>query len=150
MIDMQWREHLMHLDHLRQVIGLRGYGQRDPLNEYKSEAFELFSGLVAHLREQVTSQLMRIQVVFQQPEPSELPPMFAQHLDPATGENEIGPGQGGGFGSALGFAAAAAPSAPVAGRDPSDPSSWGRVGRNEPCPCGSGKKFKHCHGQFVA
>ncbi|MET0744696.1 MAG: preprotein translocase subunit SecA, partial [Microvirga sp.] len=149
-LDHLWREHLVTLDHLRQVIGWRGYAQRDPLNEYKSEAFELFNGLVAHLREQVTSQLMRIQVVFQPPEPSELPPMFAQHLDPATGENEMGSGQGAGFGSALGFAAAAAPSAPVEGRDPNDPTTWGRVGRNEPCPCGSGKKFKHCHGQFVA
>jgi preprotein translocase subunit SecA len=148
-LDHLWREHLVTLDHLRQVIGWRGYAQRDPLNEYKSEAFELFNGLVAHLREQVTGQLMRIQVVFQQPEPSELPPMFAQHLDPATGENEMDPGQGG-FGSSLGFAAVAAPSAPVGGRDPNDPSTWGRVGRNEPCPCGSGKKFKHCHGQFVA
>ncbi|MBM6593389.1 preprotein translocase subunit SecA [Microvirga pudoricolor] len=149
-LDHLWREHLVTLDHLRQVIGWRGLAQRDPLNEYKSEAFELFNGLVAHLREQVTGQLMRIQVVFQQPEPAELPPMFAQHLDPATGENEFDAPQGGGFGSALGYAAAAAPSVPVEARDPNDPATWGRVGRNEPCPCGSGKKFKHCHGQFVA
>lgn len=151
-LDHLWREHLVTLDHLRQVIGWRGMAQRDPLNEYKSEAFELFNNLVGHLREQVTGQLMRIQVVFQQPEQQELPPMFAQHLDPATGENEFDLAQGAGFGagSALGYAAAAAPTAPVESRDPNDPSSWGRVGRNEPCPCGSGKKFKHCHGQFVA
>ena len=150
-LDHLWREHLVTLDHLRQVIGWRGMAQRDPLNEYKSEAFELFNNLVGHLREQVTGQLMRIQVVFQQPEQQELPPMFAQHLDPATGENEFDLAQGSGFGagSALGYAAAT-PSAPVEARDPNDPSSWGRVGRNEPCPCGSGKKFKHCHGQFVA
>ncbi|RDI61842.1 preprotein translocase subunit SecA [Microvirga subterranea] len=151
-LDHLWREHLVTLDHLRQVIGWRGLAQRDPLNEYKSEAFELFNNLVGHLREQVTGQLMRIQVVFQQPEQQELPPMFAQHLDPATGENEFDMPQGAGFGagSSLGFAAAAAPTSPVEARDPNDPSSWGRVGRNEPCPCGSGKKFKHCHGQFVA
>jgi preprotein translocase subunit SecA len=150
-LDHLWREHLVTLDHLRQVIGWRGMAQRDPLNEYKSEAFELFNALVGHLREQVTGQLMRIQVVFQQPEPEGLPPMFAQHLDPATGENEFDMPQGAGFGtgSPLGMAAAA-PSAPVEARDPNNPSTWGRVGRNEPCPCGSGKKFKHCHGQFVA
>ncbi|MBM1173970.1 preprotein translocase subunit SecA [Microvirga arabica] len=150
-LDHLWREHLVTLDHLRQVIGWRGMAQRDPLNEYKSEAFELFNALIGHLREQVTGQLMRIQVVFQQPEPQELPPMFAQHLDPATGENEFDRPQGAGFGAgpALGFAAAAV-TEPTPSRDPNDPSSWGRVSRNEPCPCGSGKKFKHCHGQFVA
>lgn len=141
-LDHLWREHLVTLDHLRQVIGWRGLAQRDPLNEYKAEAFELFNGLVGHLREQVTGQLMRIQVVFQQPEPAELPPMFAQHLDPATGENELALPPGA---SSLGLSASAG-----SARDPNDPSSWGRVGRNEPCPCGSGKKFKHCHGQFVA
>jgi preprotein translocase subunit SecA len=147
-LDHLWREHLVTLDHLRQVIGWRGLAQRDPLNEYKSEAFELFNGLVGHLGEQVTGQLMRIQVVFQQPEPAELPPMFAQHLDPATGENEIA---GGSLGAALGFGATAAPlAAHSPQRDPTDPSTWGRVGRNESCPCGSGRKFKHCHGQFVA
>jgi len=147
-LDHLWREHLVTLDHLRQVIGWRGMAQRDPLNEYKSEAFDLFNDLVGRLREQVTGQLMRIQVVFQQPEQQELPPMFAQHLDPATGENEFDMPQGAGLGAApaLGFAASEAGST----RDPNDPSTWGRVGRNEPCPCGSGKKFKHCHGQFVA
>jgi preprotein translocase subunit SecA len=151
-LDHLWREHLVTLDHLRQVIGWRGLAQRDPLNEYKSEAFELFNGLIGHLREQVTGQLMRIQVVFQQPEPQELPPMFAQHLDPATGENEFDLARGGAFGAgpALGYAATAAGTDPVPARDPNDPSTWGRVSRNEPCPCGSGKKFKHCHGQFVA
>ncbi len=106
MLDHLWREHLVTLDHLRQVIGWRGYAQRDPLNEYKSEAFELFNNLVGHLREQVTGQLMRVEVVFQQPEPAELPPMFGQHLDPATGENEMA---GLRFGSPMGFGATAAP-----------------------------------------
>ena len=150
-LDHLWREHLVTLDHLRQVIGWRGLAQRDPLNEYKSEAFELFNTMIGHLREQVTGQLMRIQVVFQQPEPQQLPPMFAQHLDPATGENEFDLAQGNAFGAgqALGFTAAAATDQ-ASHRDPNDPSTWGRVSRNEPCPCGSGKKFKHCHGQFVA
>jgi len=148
-LDHLWREHLVTLDHLRQVIGWRGYAQRDPLNEYKSEAFDLFNGLVGRLREQVTGQLMRIEVVFQQPEP-ELPAMFAQHLDPVTGENELEMAEGPAFGAgpAFGFASADVATAPMPGRDPNAPQTWGRVGRNEPCPCGSGKKFKHCHGRF--
>jgi preprotein translocase subunit SecA len=151
-LDHLWREHLVTLDHLRQVIGWRGYAQRDPLNEYKSEAFELFNELVGHLRQHVTGQLMRIEVVFQPPEPEGLPPMFAQHLDPATGENELayeGSGSFGGAGPALGYAAEAlGTDTAVLERDPRNPASWGKVGRNEACPCGSGKKYKHCHGRF--
>jgi preprotein translocase subunit SecA len=151
-LDHLWREHIVTLDHLRQVIGWRGYAQRDPLNEYKSEAFDLFNELIGHLREQVTGQLMRIEVVFQPPEP-ELPAMFAQHLDPVTGENELSGPQGGGFGAApaLAYASAAGgeADADVLERDPRDPTSWGKVGRNELCPCGSGKKYKHCHGRFA-
>ena len=141
MLDHLWREHLVTLDHLRQVIGWRGYAQRDPLNEYKSEAFELFDGLIARLREAVTAQLMRIEVSFDQPQEPQLPPMQAMHLDPLTGENEFAAAD-----SAFGFVAddGAAPQ-----RDPGNPESWGKVGRNEACPCGSGKKFKHCHGQFA-
>jgi preprotein translocase subunit SecA len=162
-LDHLWREHLVTLDHLRQVIGWRGYAQRDPLNEYKSEAFELFNELVGHLRQNVTGQLMRIEVVFQPPEPEGLPPMFARHLDPATGENELalangdgagflgghGTGSFGGAGPALGYAAQEmSADTAVLERDPTDPASWGKVGRNEACPCGSGKKYKHCHGRF--
>ena len=162
-LDHLWREHLATLDHLRQVIGWRGFAQRDPLNEYKSEAFDLFNSLVASLREQVTGQLSRIEIVFQEPEQGgsaspfsetpTLPPMFAQHLDPVTGENEFAGGSGsdGGGGPAYGFAAQGlAADGAVLERDPSDPATWGRVGRNEPCPCGSGKKFKHCHGSYQA
>jgi preprotein translocase subunit SecA len=151
-LDHLWREHLVTLDHLRQVIGWRGYAQRDPLNEYKSEAFDLFNSLVGHLREQVTAQLMRIEVVFQQPEPQGLPPMFAQHLDPVTGENELALPEGAAFGAgpAAGYAAHDVATVPAEARDPNNPTTWGRVGRNEPCPCGSGKKYKHCHGRFVA
>ncbi len=159
-LDHLWREHLVTLDHLRQVIGWRGIAQRDPLNEYKSEAFELFNGLVASLREQVTGQLSRIEIMFQDPDqapPMEspaLPPMFAQHLDPVTGENEMdydGTGSTGGGGPAYGFAAQSlSADAAVLERDPTDETTWGRVGRNEPCPCGSGKKYKHCHGSYQA
>ena len=149
-LDHLWREHLVTLDHLRQVIGWRGFAQRDPLNEYKSEAFELFNELITRLREAVTGQLMRIEVVFQEPEPEGLPPMFAQHLDPITGENEFATGGSAGLGSP-GFLGALGGglgdgSELTNGRDPRDPSSWGKVGRNEPCPCGSGAKYKKCHG----
>jgi preprotein translocase subunit SecA len=149
-LDHLWREHLVVLDHLRQVIGWRGLAQRDPLNEYKSEAFELFDGLITRLREMVTSQLNRIEVARERPPEPQLPPMQAMHLDPATGENELALAQinarieAGDFSpQALGVVE------PVANRDPNDPESWGRVGRNEPCPCGSGKKYKHCHGAFA-
>jgi preprotein translocase subunit SecA len=144
-LDHLWREHLVTLDHLRQVIGWRGMAQRDPLNEYKAEAFELFRELIAKWHGAVIAQMSRIEVRFQQPEPP--PPMQYQHLDPATGENEypFGP-----IAEPVGATlAAAASGVAVAERDPKNPSSWGRVGRNEPCPCGSGKKFKHCHGQVV-
>ena len=136
-LDHLWREHLVMLEHLRQVIGLRGYGQRDPLNEYKAEAFSLFEAMIAHLREAVTAQLMRVEVVPPQQEPEPLPFMEAQKLDPTTGENEMA------------LAPALAGSSDVAvERNPKDPTSWGKVGRNEECPCGSGKKYKHCHGKF--
>ncbi|HSZ53015.1 MAG TPA: preprotein translocase subunit SecA, partial [Caulobacteraceae bacterium] len=88
MVDMQWREHLTHLDHLRNVIGLRGYGQRDPLNEYKTEAFTLFQGLMGDLRQEVTRWLMTVEFRFAEPEPPPVTPAWEVHLDPTTGENE--------------------------------------------------------------
>jgi preprotein translocase subunit SecA len=142
-LDQLWREHLLMLEHLRQVIGLRGYGQRDPLNEYKAEAFNLFETMIQNLREAVTSQLMRVEIV-QQPaqEPPPLPYMEAHKVDATTGEDELA------FADATVSYGAATATAP-ASRDRNDPSSWGKVGRNEPCPCGSGKKFKHCHGKYA-
>ena len=164
-LDHLWREHLVMLDHLRQVIGLRGYGQRDPLNEYKAEAFSLFEAMSQNLREAVTAQLMRVEILPQPPEQQmmPLPAMEAHKIDPTTGEDEMalamagaetlarhGIGGGASVGSAAGGAAAArnAP-VPAAERNPQDPTSWGKVGRNEACPCGSGKKFKHCHGKYA-
>ena len=142
-LDHLWREHLVMLEHLRQVVGLRGYAQRDPLNEYKSEAFHLFETMIASLREAVTAQLMRVEVTQGPPpeEPERLPYMEAHKIDPATGEDEM----------AMADAAAAAFNAPRVvpeARNPKDPATWGKVGRNEICPCGSGKKYKHCHGRF--
>jgi preprotein translocase subunit SecA len=129
-LDHLWREHLVNLDHLRSVIGFRGYAQRDPLQEYKQEAFELFQALLGNLRQAVTSQLMRVEIRREEPRQQPAPPQGTpHHIDAATGEDE--------------FANDAA-----AGRDPGEAEGWGKVARNEPCPCGSGKKYKHCHGRF--
>ncbi|AWI58495.1 preprotein translocase subunit SecA [Sinorhizobium fredii] len=136
-LDHLWREHIVNLDHLRSVIGFRGYAQRDPLQEYKSEAFELFQALLVNLRQAVSAQLMRVELVRETPqEPQPLPPMQGHHIDPLTGEDD--------------FAEAPLLAIAPADRNPAEPSSWGKVARNEPCPCGSGKKYKHCHGIYEA
>ena len=141
-IDMNWREHLAALDHLRQTIGLRGYAQRNPLNEYKTEAFAMFEHLLNKLRSDVSQRLALFQLVDQQPplpaapEPAEMQEI---HEDPQTGRNEMGdPGA---------EPSAASNQAPrQVAFNPKDPSTWGKTPRNAPCPCGSGKKYKHCHG----
>jgi preprotein translocase subunit SecA len=155
--DQVWKEHLLALDHLRQGIGLRAYGQRDPLNEYKSEAFILFNSMLSELRERVTSLLMRVELRPDAPPPLPEPVrvMDLRHPDPAMAELEMaGAGAAappGGYAAdgAAGWAAArpAAPGPAAEGMDPRDPSTWGRVSRNAACPCGSGRKFKHCHGR---
>jgi preprotein translocase subunit SecA len=137
-LDQLWREHLIMLDHLRQVIGLRGYGQRDPLQEYKTEAFSLFETMIGTLREAVTAQLMRVEIVPPEEQAPVLPAMEAHKFDPNTGEDE------------LAFAnVSLVPQQASTDRDPKNPATWGKVGRNEDCPCGSGKKYKHCHGKYV-
>ncbi|WP_374386932.1 preprotein translocase subunit SecA [Brevundimonas sp.] len=141
MIDMQWREHLVHLDHLRGVIGLRGYGQRDPLNEYKTEAFSLFESLLYDLRHNVTRWLMTVEFRFQPP--PELPEFQEIHLNPGTGENEMdNPSAQNPEGMLIGDDRAKLPVEML-------PPGWEMTGRNAPCPCGSGRKFKHCHGALV-
>jgi preprotein translocase subunit SecA len=160
-LDHLWREHLVTLEHLRQVIGFRAYGQRDPLNEYKTEAFVLFESMLARLREATTGQLMHVELAppEEQPalQPVELPEMQAHHIDATTGLDEFG------LELAMADAAIAAggrgrpeaqKQAPLLTRkalgdvDPNEPATWGKVARNAPCPCGSGKKYKHCHGKF--
>ena len=141
-LDNLWREHIVNLEHLRSVIQFRGYGQRDPLQEYKQEAFELFQALLANLRNAVTGQLMRVELAQNAEglESEELPFMEGHHIDASTGEDD--------FSDAVVTRVAQSFTANEVKRDPNDPSSWGEVGRNEPCPCGSGKKFKHCHGAY--
>ena len=146
-LDHLWREHLVMLEHLRQVIGLRGYGQRDPLNEYKAEAFNLFEAMSTNLREAVTAQLMRVEIRTAPPEETAtLPYMEAHKIDPSTGEDEMALARAG----AVTLAQHGITTASLTQeRNPKDPTSWGKIGRNEACPCGSGKKYKHCHGRFA-
>ena len=141
-LDQLWRDHIITVEQLRQVIHLRGYGQRDPLNEYKTEGYNLFESMVNRLRENVTAQVMRVEVQLRDPsemalpDEDDLPMMAAHHIDPVTGEDELSEG-----GVLL-----AAQSTAV---NPKDPKTWGKVARNDPCPCGSGKRYKHCHGAYA-
>tara|TARA_E500000081_G_C6113714_1_gene344081 strand:- start:910 stop:1776 length:867 start_codon:yes stop_codon:yes gene_type:complete len=120
-LDLLWREHLSRLEHLRSSVTLRSYGQRDPLNEYKTESFELFQSLLTKLREQVTAHLIRVEVVKKDQLSAENNETVAKNNKNPTNENQI---------------------------NPKTVEEWGKVGRNELCPCGSGKKYKHCHGKM--
>ncbi len=129
-LDQAWKDHLLQLDQLRQGVSLRAYAQKDPLNEYKSEAFNMFEHMLEQLRETVTTYLSHVQLTnpaeeVRQPEPPRDDQITATHLDPVTGENEL-----------------AGDTAVLEKGD-----NWGKVRRNAPCPCGSGKKFKQCHGR---
>jgi preprotein translocase subunit SecA len=132
-IDGKWREHLLTLEHLRSVVSFRGYAQRDPLNEYKSEAFQLFEGLLDSLRSEVTQKMSLIRPLTE----AEREQMMAEFQAQQAQIQQAA------------AAAAAGPNPDAApGFDETDPSTWGNPTRNQPCPCGSGKKFKHCHGQL--
>jgi preprotein translocase subunit SecA len=144
-MDAVWKEHLYALDHLRQGIGLRAYGQRDPLNEYKSEAFALFNAMLDELKERVTSMLARVELAPEQPPPPQS--LFESHPMPApafAGEPEMEMAGGGlqqpPMMGALPMQAEAL--------DPNNPATWRGTGRNAACPCGSGRKYKHCHGRL--
>ena len=143
-LDNLWRDHIITVDQLRQVIHLRGYGQRDPLNEYKTEGFTLFENMISKLRENTTAQVMRVEVQTRPaddmlPDEDELPMMEAHHIDALTGEDEL----------AEGPLLTVTPGKAAGKMDPKKPDTWGKVSRNDPCPCGSGKKYKHCHGAYV-
>ncbi len=139
-LDHLWREHLATLDHLRSVIGFRGYGQRDPLNEYKAEAFELFETMLANLRRNVSGQLAHVEIQERPPEPPPLSRGAPQQVNAETGGDEM---------AALDGPVPPERASAKPKRDPSNPATWGKVGRNERCPCGSGKKYKQCHGAVV-
>ena len=153
-LDHLWREHLVMLEHLRQVIGLRGYGQRDPLNEYKQEAFHLFEAMIQQPARggdrPADAGRDHAGAAAGAAAANNLPYMEAHHINPATGEDEMAMSDGPVAAMARSAGATLARGAAVAAppRNPDDPATWGKVGRNEVCPCGSGKKFKHCHGRF--
>jgi len=139
-IDTKWREHLVTLEHLRSVIGFRGYAQRDPLNEYKTESFQLFEGMLDGLRETVTQQLAHVRPLTAEEQNQMLVQMAAQEAQ-LQKQADVAEAEVTGE-------AAANPEEAAPGFVEDDPSTWGNPGRNEKCPCGSGKKFKHCHGRL--
>ena len=150
-LDRLWRDHIIANDYLRQVIHLRGYGQRDPLNEYKTEGFTMFQSMVSRLKEAVTSQLMRVQLQYDQPgalpQETPLPPMELHHIDATTGRDEGGTQQV--VVGEMKLESATKKPKKQAKLNPKKPETWGHVSRNDGCPCGSGKKYKHCHGALV-
>jgi preprotein translocase subunit SecA len=185
-LDQSWKEHLLALDHLRHGIGLRAYGQRDPLNEYKREAFDMFQSMLDRLRETITQVLSHIEIRVQRPDQTVTPPPQPRRISEGRVDPALGDGGGaaaparqpamvGAGGPAMAqrrpngatpaaqrmsqaeveaelAAGRAVPSGPIRRTAApqavaADPSTWGKVARNAPCPCGSGKKFKHCHGQ---
>ncbi|WP_071675470.1 preprotein translocase subunit SecA [Nioella nitratireducens] len=140
-IDAKWREHLLTLEHLRSVVGFRGYAQRDPLNEYKTEGFQLFEMMLDGLRADVTEKLSRIQPLTPEQQQEVIRQM--QERQQATQDAAD---------QAVAQASGVDPDAPtplVDGFVDNDPTTWGNPGRNDPCPCGSGNKFKHCHGRLT-
>ncbi|WP_417278630.1 preprotein translocase subunit SecA [Celeribacter sp.] len=134
-IDAKWREHLLTLEHLRSVVGFRGYAQRDPLNEYKNESFQLFESMLDSLRSEVTQKLSRVRPMTEEERNAMLQQLAEQQAAAVAGAQPqpVGEPEEGHPNEVPGF-------------DENDPSTWGNPGRNDLCPCGSGKKFKHCHG----
>ena len=144
-LDAVWKEHLYALDHLRQGIGLRAYGQRDPLNEYKSEAFALFNAMLDELKERVTSMLARVEIGTRAGAPAAADPDDGAASAARAGLcRRAGDGDGGRWRRAMRYAQPMRSDAV----DPNDPATWRNASRNAPCPCGSGKKYKHCHGRL--
>src|SRR6056297_810609 len=139
-IDSKWREHLLTLEHLRSVVGFRGYAQRDPLNEYKSEAFQLFESMLDSLREDVSKQLGQVRPMSEQEQKAMMQQLAAQRASLSQAAEAATPEQGPVPGH---------PEKAADGFDENDQTTWGNPGRNDPCPCGSGKKFKHCHGRLA-
>ena len=149
LLDQDWKDHLLTLDHLRQGINLRAYGQRDPFNEYSREAFEMFQEMLGRLREQVTALLSHVEIRRAEPEVAAPPPpprpvtMRETRRDPAlapVGANGYDELDRGPMASTMVRRTATA-------FDQGDPATWARTPRNAPCPCGSGKKYKQCHGK---
>ncbi|MEM9755399.1 MAG: preprotein translocase subunit SecA [Pseudomonadota bacterium] len=147
-IDQKWREHLVTLEHLRSVVGFRGYAQRDPLNEFKTEGFQLFEGLLDGLRSAVSERLAKIQPITPEQQAELIRQLQAQQAAQARALEPAAAGDTGSGATVLSKARrGGAAAAPAVGA--SDRANWGNPGRNDTCPCGSGKKFKHCHGRLT-
>ena len=142
-IDGKWREHLLMLEHLRSVVAFRGYAQRDPLNEYKNEAFQLFESMLDGLRQDVTQKLAQVAPMSEEERNALVQQMIAEQTRIAAAGKDA---QAAGEAPA---SSAVTASGAVDGFDEADPTTWGNPGRNSDCPCGSGKKFKHCHGRLT-
>lgn len=153
LLDTAWKDHLLNLDHLRQGIGLRAYGQRDPLNEYKSEAFELFENMLDNLRSTVTQVLSHVEIRADQAQQA-LEPEAPQNLEESGPSNEEEAPATATRSMGAQYTKDTAPPGFVYHEGlrrwlhPNDPETWGKVSRNSVCPCGSGKKYKHCHGNL--
>jgi preprotein translocase subunit SecA len=146
-LDHHWKEHLSVLDALRAVIHLRSYAQKKPIDEYKQEAFMLFERLLIAIREEVTRVLMRAQVQLEMPPEPTLPDFITQHLDPFSGDDDTAD-----IDFATGNIMSNLPPLNIPQPDMpmgEDGEPMAAVSRNAPCPCGSGRKFKHCHGQLA-
>ena len=139
-IDAKWREHLLTLEHLRSVVGFRGYAQRDPLSEYKTEGFALFESLLNSLRQDVTLRLSQVRPLTEAEQKAAMEQFLAQQRGAAGAAAAP---------EAEATSSAAASATAMPGFDENDPESWGNPGRNDTCPCGSGNKFKHCHGRLT-
>ncbi|URD61878.1 preprotein translocase subunit SecA [Sphingomonas sp. KRR8] len=149
-LDHHWKEHLSTLDALRQVIHLRSYAQKKPIDEYKQEAFLLFERLLVAIREDVTKMLVKAQIQLEPPPLPELPAFLTQHLDPFTGEDDTFDLDSAARGLVSGPRPDDAMNIPQPDLPPLPEGALAEpVSRNAPCPCGSGRKFKHCHGQLA-
>jgi preprotein translocase subunit SecA len=148
-IDGKWREHLLRLEHLRSVVGFRGYAQRDPLNEYKTESFTLFESMLNSLRQDVTEKLAQIRPISAEEQQQLMAQFVAQQQAAQARVAAPAPVPAPEAPSAEAAAPVVAAPAALAGFVATDPATWGDPSRNDPCPCGSGEKFKHCHGRLV-
>jgi preprotein translocase subunit SecA len=151
-LDHHWKEHLATLDALRQVVFLRAYAQKTPINEYKQEAFGLFEKMLEAIREDVTRILMTSEIRMGNPEDfqlPELPDFLTSHLDPLTGEDDARIVPSGQLFGTFAPPLTAPVIGGVIGYAGSDPYAGMGISRNAPCPCGSGQKYKHCHGALT-
>ena len=140
-IDTKWREHLLKLEHLRSVVGFRGYAQRDPLSEYKTEAFTLFESMLNSLRQDVTQKIALIRPITKEEQEAMMQQLLAQQRAAQASAAPKATAA-----AAVPVAAGTEAAGAVSGFDENDRSTWGNPSRNDPCPCGSGLRFKHCHG----